>query len=215
MKIKTLLVMFAASLATTALAQEKFELGKPNDDNYRYLDEYKALKEYIDHDKYPNFKLGIATENLDNALVRNMISKNASETVAGNAMKMASCVDGNGNMNFNNVKKFVTAATNAGVSVYGHTLAWHSQQPKGWLLKLLADKPIPGTEEFNLITIKDFRTDQTIGWKPDNYESEYGFSFKFDKTDGLKVTTTKSYPWEVQFVIMSNIVLEKNERYVF
>ena len=213
MKIKTLLVMFAASLATTALAQEKFELGKPNDDNYRYLDEYKALKEYIDHDKYPNFKLGIATENLDNALVRNMISKNASETVAGNAMKMASCVDGNGNMNFNNVKKFVTAATNAGVSVYGHTLAWHSQQPKGWLLKLLADKPIPGTEEFNLITIKDFRTDQTIGWKPDNYESEYGFSFKFDKTDGLKVTTTKSYPWEVQFVIMSNIVLEKNKEY--
>ncbi|MBR4365111.1 MAG: endo-1,4-beta-xylanase [Prevotella sp.] len=213
MKIKTLLVMFAASLATTALAQEKFELGKPNDDNYRYLDEYKALKEYIDHDKYPNFKLGIATENLDNALVRNMISKNASETVAGNAMKMASCVDGNGNMNFNNVKKFVTAATNAGVSVYGHTLAWHSQQPKGWLLKLLADKPIPGTEEFNLITIKDFRTDQTIGWKPDNNESEYGFSFKFDKTDGLKVTTTKSYPWEVQFVIMSNIVLEKNKEY--
>ena len=213
MKIKTLLVMFAASLATTALAQEKFELGKPNDDNYRYLDEYKALKEYIDHDKYPNFKLGIATENLDNALVRNMISKNASETVAGNAMKMASCVDGNGNMNFNNVKKFVTAATNAGVSVYGHTLAWHSQQPKGWLLKLLADKPIPGTEEFNLITLKDFRTDQSIGWKPDNYESEYGFSFKFDKTDGLKVTTTKSYPWEVQFVIMSNIVLEKNKEY--
>ena len=213
MKIKTLLVMFAASLATTTLAQEKFELGKPNDDNYRYLDEYKALKEYIDHDKYPNFKLGIATENLDNALVRNMISKNASETVAGNAMKMASCVDGNGNMNFNNVKKFVTAATNAGVSVYGHTLAWHSQQPKGWLLKLLADKPIPGTEEFNLITLKDFRTDQSIGWKPDNYESEYGFSFKFDKTDGLKVTTTKSYPWEVQFVIMSNIVLEKNKEY--
>lgn len=213
MKIKTLLVMFAASLATTALAQEKFELGKPNDDNYRYLDEYKALKEYIDHDKYPNFKLGIATENLDNALVRNMISKNASETVAGNAMKMASCVDGNGNMNFNNVKKFVTAATNAGVSVYGHTLAWHSQQPKGWLLKLLADKPIPGTEEFNLISVKDFRTDQSIGWKPDNYESEYGFSFKFDKTDGLKVTTTKSYPWEVQFVIMSNIVLEKNKEY--
>jgi GH35 family endo-1,4-beta-xylanase len=205
--------MFAASLATTALAQEKFELGKPNDDNYRYLDEYKALKEYIDHDKYPNFKLGIATENLDNALVRNMISKNASETVAGNAMKMASCVDGNGNMNFNNVKKFVTTATNAGVSVYGHTLAWHSQQPKGWLLKLLADKPIPGTEEFNLISVKDFRTDQSIGWKPDNYESEYGFSFKFDKTDGLKVTTTKSYPWEVQFVIMSNIVLEKNKEY--
>ena len=163
MKIKTLLVMFAASLATTALAQEKFELGKPNDDNYRYLDEYKALKEYIDHDKYPNFKLGIATENLDNALVRNMISKNASETVAGNAMKMASCVDGNGNMNFNNVKKFVTAATNAGISVYGHTLAWHSQQPNGWLKKLLADKPDPSAGEvWSVIASKDFRKNKSV-----------------------------------------------------
>ena len=47
---KLYLLLFAASLSTSIMAQEKFELGKPNDDNYRYLDEYKALKEYIDHD---------------------------------------------------------------------------------------------------------------------------------------------------------------------
>lgn len=214
MKIQTLLVMFAASLATTALAQEKFELGKPNDDNYRYLDEYKALKDYIDHDKYPNFKLGIATENLDNTLVRNMISKNASETVAGNAMKMASCVDGNGNMNFNNVKKFVTAATSAGVSVYGHTLAWHSQQPIGWLKKLLADKPDPSAEDvYTVIATKDFRKNKSIGWKSD--ETTYGYSLNFDTENGLDIHCTKknTNSWDVQFLAMTDIPTKVGQKY--
>ena len=49
--------MLTASLSASAMAQEKFELGKPGNDDYRYLDEYKALKEYIDYSKYPQFKL--------------------------------------------------------------------------------------------------------------------------------------------------------------
>ena len=209
---KLQLLLLVASLAAPAMAQEKFELGKPGNDAYRYLDQYKGLKEYIDHEKYPNFKLGIATENLNNSLVKNLISKNASETVAGNAMKMGSVVDGNGNMNFNNVKTFVNTATNAGVSVYGHTLAWHSQQPKGWLLKLMADKPDPnGEATYAVITSKDFTTNKTVGWKAN--ESDYGYSIKFDATNGLKVTTTKSYSWEVQFVPMENIVLDKGKSY--
>ena len=206
--------MFAVSFATTALAQEKFELGKPNDDNYRYLDEYKALKEYIDYEKYPNFKLGIATENLDNSLVKNMISKNANETVAGNAMKMASCVDGNGNMNFNNVKKFITAATNAGISVYGHTLAWHSQQPNGWLKKLLADKPDPSAGEvWTEIASKDFRKNKTVGWTSD--KEKYGFSLNFDATNGLDIHTTKicENSWDVQFLAMTDIPTKVGQTY--
>ena len=127
---KVLLCLLTAGLFSPAVAQEKFELGKPDKAEYRYLDEYKALKEYIDKTKYPNFKLGSGTtvsDYLSNSTFKSMIDKNFSETVAGNAMKMASCVNGNGNMNFETVKQYVKAATDAGLSVYGHTLAWHSQ----------------------------------------------------------------------------------------
>ena len=138
---KFYLMLFAGSLAITALAQEKFESGRPNNADYRYLDGYKALKEYIDYSKYPNFKLGIGTsvpEYLQKSTVYKLTNKNFTETVAGNAMKMTSCVNGNGDMNFETVKKYVKEATDAGLSVYGHTLAWHSQQPIGWLTKLIA-----------------------------------------------------------------------------
>ena len=49
---KLYLFMLTAGLSLSAVAQQKFELGKPNNDNYRYLDEYKALKEYINRDIY-------------------------------------------------------------------------------------------------------------------------------------------------------------------
>ena len=205
----------AVCLSVPAMAQEKFKLGKPNNDNYRYLDAYQPLKDYVDYTKYPNFKLGAGTqvdEYLRKSTFYKLINSNFQETVAGNAMKMSSCVDGNGNMNFNTVKNYVNTATAAGLSVYGHTLAWHSQQAKGWLLKLLADKPDPTAGEvFAVVTSKDFRTAQSVGWKAN--ESENGYSMKFDATNGLKVTTTVSKPWEVQFVAWENIILETTKTY--
>ena len=206
---KVLLCLLTASLLSPAVAQENFELGKPNDANYRYLDEYKALKEYIDKTKYPNFKLGAGTtvnDYLTNNTFKNLINKNFSETVAGNAMKMSSCVKANGDMDFETVKKYVKSATEAGLSVYGHTLAWHSQQPKSWLLKLIGDKPDPSSEEtYQVVASKDFTKDKTLGWKSD--EATYGYSLKFDATDGLHVNCTKMATnfWDVQFIVMENI----------
>ena len=217
MKLIKLCVLLTACLSTTALAQEKFELGKPNDDNYRYLDEYKALKDYIDYSKYPNFKLGVGTtvpEYLQKSTVYNMTNKNFTETVAGNAMKMASCVDGNGNMNFETVKNYVKAATEAGLSVYGHTLAWHSQQPNGWLRKLVADKADPSSEQvYKEVASKDFRTNKTVGWKSE--EATYGYSITFDGTDGMKIHTTKKCEnfWDVQFQAMTDIMLQAGTSY--
>ena len=214
---KVLLCLLTAGLFSPAVAQEKFELGKPDKAEYRYLDEYKALKEYIDKTKYPNFKLGSGTtvsDYLSNSTFKSMIDKNFSETVAGNAMKMASCVNGNGNMNFETVKQYVKAATDAGLSVYGHTLAWHSQQPKAWLLSLIGDKPDPSSEEtYQVVASKDFTKEQSVGWTSD--KTQFGYTITFDSTDGMKIHTTKKCDnsWDVQFLAMENIPVEINKTY--
>ena len=209
--------MLTACLSTLAMAQEKFELGKPNDDNYRYLDGYAALKDYIDYSKYPNFKLGAGTtvdDYLKKTTVYKMTNANFTETVAGNAMKMASCVDANGNMNFTKVKNYVNTATEAGLNVYGHTLAWHSQQPIGWMKKLLADKPDPSAGEvWTEIASKDFRTNKSVGWTSD--KEKYGFSLNFDATNGLNIHTTKmcENSWDVQFLAMTDIPTKVGQTY--
>ena len=214
---KLYILLFSVGLSTIAMSQEKFEQGKPNDDNYRYLDAYKPLKEYIDYEKYPNFKLGAGTtvnDYLKKSTVYKMTNQNFTETVAGNAMKMASCVDGTGKMNFTTVKNYVNAATEAGINVYGHTLAWHSQQPNGWLLKLIADKPDPASEEtWAEIASKDFRKNKSVGWTSD--KSVYGFTLNFDATDGLIIHTTKKCEnsWDVQFLAMENIPVEVGKTY--
>ena len=135
--------IFLASCADTW--DREYSGVNPQKEGYEYLAEYLPLKEYVDRAKYPNFKLGIATtasEYTKQQLVYALVNSNADETVAGNAMKMASCVDDKGNMSFDNAVAFVNAATDAGLNVYGHTLAWHAQQPNKYLNSLLADKKV-------------------------------------------------------------------------
>lgn len=116
MEIKRL-SMLAASvmMLLPAVAQERYEMGNPNDEeHYGYLKELGALKEYIDHEKYPNFKLGVGTtvpDYLSKGTVYRMTNANFTETVAGNAMKYASCVRNDGSMDFTNVKNYVKTAT--------------------------------------------------------------------------------------------------------
>jgi len=112
---------------------------------YEYLNDYAPLKENLDRGAHPGFKvsaaLGVDEFSQQGPLFR-LAAHNFDEIVAGNAMKMASCVNDQGAMDFSKVSSFVTAAEDAGLSVYGHTLAWHAQQPKKWLEKLLADKEL-------------------------------------------------------------------------
>lgn len=124
---------------------QNFETVRPEKEaQYGYLEQYDALKEYI-KDR-PNFHLGIGTavdEYNKKELVYALTNSNFNETVAGNAMKMASCVADDGSMNFDKVSEYVKNATDAGLSVYGHNLAWHAQQPNKYLKRLIADKELP------------------------------------------------------------------------
>lgn len=128
---------------------QNFETVRPGKEaQYGYLEQYDALKEYI-KDR-PNFHLGIGTavdEYNKKELVYALTNSNFNETVAGNAMKMSSCVADDGSMSFDNVSEYVKNATDAGLSVFGHTLAWHAQQPNKYLNRLIADKELPPAED--------------------------------------------------------------------
>ena len=147
MKRQIIISAFGAMLLASCADHfdQNFETVRPEKEaQYGYLEQYDALKEYIkDH---PNFHLGIGTtvdEYNKQELVYALTNSNFNETVAGNAMKMSSCVADDGSMDFDKVTTYVKNATDAGLSVYGHTLAWHAQQPNKYLNGLIADKELP------------------------------------------------------------------------
>ena len=144
-----------ALLALSSCADDKFSEFRTdmtqNKKDYLYLNNYEPLKKYVQDLKdagkcNPDFKLGVAlaaSEFNEQGIVYCLAGSNFDEMTAGNAMKYASCVDNKGVMNFGNVSSFVANAKDAGLTIYGHTLAWHSQQNNKYLNGLIADRPAP------------------------------------------------------------------------
>ena len=148
-----------ALLALSSCADDKFSEFRTdmtqNKKDYLYLNNYEPLKKYVQDLKdagkcNPDFKLGVAlaaSEFNEQGIVYCLAGSNFDEMTAGNAMKYASCVDNKGVMNFGNVSSFVANAKDAGLTIYGHTLAWHSQQNNKYLNGLIKDKELPPAKE--------------------------------------------------------------------
>ena len=178
---------------------QNFETVRPGKEaQYGYLEQYDALKEYI-KDR-PNFHLGIGTavdEYNKKELVYALTNSNFNETVAGNAMKMSSCVADDGSMNFDKVSEYVKNATDAGLSVYGHTLAWHAQQPNKYLNGLIADKELPpaGDNPALIITSGDPKANT---W---DYEIYYDLDepLKAGKTYEISLNVRGTNPGTIDF----------------
>ena len=144
-----------ALLALSSCADDKFSEYRTdmtkNLKEYQYLNNYEPLKKYVEDMKAagkcnPDFKLGIALGAADfnkQELVYCLAGSNFNEMTAGNAMKMASCVKDDGSTDFSLVKEFVKNAKDAGLTIYGHTLAWHSQAANKYLKNLIKDKELP------------------------------------------------------------------------
>lgn len=188
----------------------KYDVEKPQTiAQYEYLNDYAPLKEYLDRDAHPGFKvsaaLGVDEFNQQGPLFR-LAAHNFDEIVAGNAMKMASCVNDQGVMDFSKVSSFVTAAEDAGVSIYGHTLAWHAQQPKKWLEKLLADKELdidPNEKVEQEVKTQSFEGLSKFPFYVMGYEPEI--------ING--VLTSKCDEWHQYFVVDGLSGLEEGKTY--
>ncbi|WP_321372617.1 endo-1,4-beta-xylanase [uncultured Draconibacterium sp.] len=161
-------VFFMASCVEDSLLD--YRVDKPGSVvQQEYLNEYDVLKSYVDRSASPDFKLGAGVSlNAFNekGLVYSHISSNFDEVTAGYAMKHGAIVQDNGSMDFAGVEKFVAAAEEAGVTIYGHTLAWHANQNAEYLNGIIAPIKIPGTggPSWEVLTEIDFEDDDASNY---------------------------------------------------
>lgn len=150
-----------------------------------YLNQYDVLKNYVNRGENPNFKLGVAiaaSDFLKKELVYGLAVSNFDEMTAGNAMKYASIVKDDGSADFSQVTSFVQTAKEAGMTVYGHTLCWHSQQNKTYLEKLIAPTVNPGEggDGGRCLVLKNASA------LANNYDAQTWYQFDAPLADGQK-----------------------------
>ncbi len=214
-----------ALLALSSCADDKFSEYRTdmtkNLKDYQYLNNYEPLKKYVEDMKAagkcnPDFKLGIALEAAEfnkQGLVYCLAGSNFNETVAGNAMKMASCVADDGRMNFDNVSEYVKNATDAGLSVYGHTLAWHAQQPNKYLNGLIAPKEIE-VDPDDKVEKTDYELDCSTLSNYDWHKYPASVHTEFKKDGAVVITNSKPIDnWTLQYWLVNGIQLKTGTKY--
>lgn len=167
--------------------------------SYDNLSSYDVLKNYVNRDMSPDFKLGAGVNvpsYLQQGQVYDLAVSNFNELTAGNAMKQASVLRRDGSMDFTEVKKFIDLADQSGMTVYGHTLAWHAQQSRDYLNDLIKGRKVedPSGTGTEVILEEDFNhgSHPFIGW---------GNESSRDVVDGvLKVSNPSAVQnWQAQF----------------
>ncbi|MFT4094910.1 MAG: endo-1,4-beta-xylanase [Niabella sp.] len=78
---------------------------------------------------------------LNDGMYAYIVKTQFNNVTPGNSMKHASLLSSTGVFNFTTADAFVNAAINAGLSIFGHTLVWHSQQETAYLVDSLITKP--------------------------------------------------------------------------
>lgn len=215
-----------ALLALSSCADDKFSEYRTdmtkNLKEYQYLNNYEPLKKYVEDMKAsgkcnPDFKLGIALAAPDfnkQELVYCLAGSNFEEMTAGNAMKYASCVKDDGTFDFNTVKDFVTNAQDAGLTIYGHTLAWHSQQNNKYLNKIIDGREIkvdPSKKEEKT----DYQLDCSTLTKYDWTGSPESVKTEWNKDGAVVITNPEPIEpfYKLQYWLVNGISLEQGKDY--
>ena len=214
--------LLSAAMLTTSCVDDSmldFQVDKPAAiAELEYLNDYDFLKSYVNRTTDPNFKLGAALSAKDyntKGLIYRLTNSNFDEITAGNEMKYSAVVGDNGAMNFSTVSAFVKAAQEAGISIYGHTLAWHAQQNNKYLNSLIANRKIE---------IDPTQKVEVVDYEVDYSKSGYNFwsgipataSIKTNAADGCldiinTVKTTDNYI--VQYHTADNVGTKTGQSY--
>jgi endo-1,4-beta-xylanase len=129
------------------------------------ISRYEPLKNYT------NFVLGngIGTDlYMTDAAYRKIVNENFDEVTAGYAMKHGAMVNSKGELNFTAVDAFIAKTKEAKLSVFGHTLVWHSNQNASYLNGLIAPTVIPGSSGTNILDIAGLKSGAFTNWARNN-----------------------------------------------
>lgn len=129
------------------------------------ISRYDVLKNYTD------FKLGVGIGRdlyMDDDTYRGIANANFDEVTVGYAMKHGAMVESNGSLDFTAVDEFIAKTKEAGLSVFGHTLVWHSNQNASYLNGLIAPTVIPAPAGSNSLDISGLQDGSFTGWTKAN-----------------------------------------------
>lgn len=134
------------------------------------IDAYNPLKTYLNRTASPKFKLGAGVSlqsYVSKGVMYRLINSNFDEITLGYEMKHGAVVQNNGTLALTNVNNLLDAASKAGISVFGHTLAWHANQNATYLKSLIAPVVIPSTggPSWDLVIGADFETDAATNYQ--------------------------------------------------
>lgn len=220
------MLLTAAAVASTSCVDDTkllFNVEKPASiAGMEYLNDYDVLKSYINSSANPDFKLGIAlaaNDYIAGGQVTQLANSNFHDMTAGNAMKYASVVADDGSMNFDVVEKFVSAAKAGGMTIYGHTLAWHAQQNNKYLNGLLKDKEMDGGPN-GQVDVEDYLIDYSTSpytfWSEANAEVKETTTIGKNETEGcleIKTSVVAAQNHYVQYHIGDNLPTVTGKEY--
>lgn len=146
---------------------EKIEVNKPESLILQEeIDSYAALKSYIDREKNPDFKLGAGaslSDYISKGVTYRLLNRNFDEITLGYKMKHGAVILDDGTFLTGEVEDLLKDAEAAGMTVFGHTLAWHANQNAKYLNSRIAPVLNPGAGDgvptWDVVASADFETD--------------------------------------------------------
>ncbi|GHT76852.1 hypothetical protein AGMMS50262_16250 [Bacteroidia bacterium] len=130
----------------------------------------EAISRYEVLNAYTEFKLGVGIDfnlYLTDETYRNIVNQNFDEITPGNELKQDALMKNDGTLDFSKADTIIKQLKATGLTIYGHTLVWHSQQKAGYLNSLIAPEVIPSPGE-SMLDVNALLDNSFTEWNRNN-----------------------------------------------
>lgn len=132
---------------------------------------YESLKEYVNREGNPTFKLGAGislSEYNQQGVMHRLINSNFDEVTLGYEMKHGAVVQADGSLSLASVKDLYELTKQNGLTVYGHTLCWHANQNASYLKGLISPLIVKSPAFNNSLNLSKLKDGTLQGWDHPN-----------------------------------------------